>query len=114
MPCPPSTPARAPYRFEPKHTALLLIDMQRGFLEAGGSGAVLGNDVAQLGDVAGQCGALRTWARSARLVHRTNTGGARHRPVRLPTVQARGRLSCGIGDPGPLGHVLVVGVWAAR
>ena len=41
-----------PYRFDPAHTALLMIDMQRDFLEPGGFGSMLGNDVSQLGDVA--------------------------------------------------------------
>ncbi|MDB6174168.1 MAG: isochorismatase [Chthoniobacteraceae bacterium] len=39
-----------PYEFEflPGKTALLIIDMQRDFLEPGGLGEMLGNDVSQL------------------------------------------------------------------
>ena len=37
-----------PYEFVPQHTALLIIDMQRDFLEPGGFGEMLGNDVSQL------------------------------------------------------------------
>ena len=39
-----------PYEFvfEPEHTALLMIDMQRDFMEPGGFGASLGNDVSLL------------------------------------------------------------------
>ena len=37
-----------PYEFIPEHTALLIIDMQRDFLEPGGFGEMLGNDVSQL------------------------------------------------------------------
>jgi isochorismate hydrolase len=37
-----------PFQFEPQHAALLIIDMQRDFLEPGGFGAMLGNDVSQL------------------------------------------------------------------
>ena len=33
------------YEFDPAHTALVLIDMQRDFLEPGGFGETLGNDV---------------------------------------------------------------------
>src|ERR1700730_18100388 len=42
--------AAEPYEFTlaPKHCALLIIDMQRDFLEPGGFGEMLGNDVSQL------------------------------------------------------------------
>src|SRR5260221_5784727 len=36
------------YAFEPRTSALVVIDMQRDFLESGGFGAALGNDVARL------------------------------------------------------------------
>lgn len=38
----------SPYTFDPATTALLVIDMQRDFLEPGGFGESLGNDVAEL------------------------------------------------------------------
>ena len=36
------------FEFQPPHAALLIIDMQRDFLEPGGFGESLGNDVALL------------------------------------------------------------------
>lgn len=36
------------FEFEPGHCALLIIDMQRDFLEPGGFGEMLGNDVSRL------------------------------------------------------------------
>jgi nicotinamidase-related amidase len=99
-----------PYRFEPTYTALLMIDMQRDFLEAGGFGAMLGNDVGQLGDVAAQCGRLLGWARAQGvLIVHTQEAHARDLSDCPPSKRARGHLRCGIGDPGPLGRVLVEG-----
>ena len=73
-------------------TALVIIDMQRDFIEPGGFGAALGNDVALLaGDrarIAGAC--WRPGARAGGLVVHTREA---HRagPVRLPAGQAQPR-----------------------
>ena len=61
-----TVPARPDaFAFDPARTALIVIDMQRDFLEPGGFGAMLGNDVTQLGDVAAQCASTKS--RSASL-----------------------------------------------
>ena len=101
-----------PYHFDldPLHAALVIIDMQRDFLEPGGFGGVLGNDVSLLRrtivPTQGLLGAAR--AASMTVIH-TREG---HRPDLAdlpPAKKARGRLPAGIGDPGPMGRILVRG-----
>ena len=59
-------------------TALIIIDMQRDFLEPGGFGETLGNDVALLGRAVAPCRAVLEAARDAGLlVIHTREG---HRP----------------------------------
>jgi biuret amidohydrolase len=102
----------APYAFalRPEAAALLIIDMQRDFLEPGGFGAALGNDVAHLRGAIAPTRAVLDAARAAgMLVIHTREG---HRPDLsdlAPAKRARGRLPAGIGDPGPMGRILVRG-----
>jgi nicotinamidase-related amidase len=104
--------AARPYEFtlEPPATALLVIDMQRDFLEPGGFGELLGNDVSLLARVIEPLGDVLAAARSAgMMVVHTREG---HRPDLAdcpPSKLARGRLDVGIGSPGPKGRVLVRG-----
>lgn len=99
-----------PLDFEPATTALLMIDMQRDFVEPGGFGEMLGNDVLQLRSAIEPCRRVLEAARQAGLfVVHTREG---HRPDLSdapPAKLARGRLNCGIGDTGPMGRVLVRG-----
>jgi len=44
-----------PYDFDPAHAALVVIDMQRDFVEPGGFGAALGNDVRPLQAIGRRC-----------------------------------------------------------
>jgi nicotinamidase-related amidase len=96
--------------FDPRRTALVMIDMQRDFVEPGGFGESLGNDVSLLGRVVAPAGELLEWARGAGLlvVHTREC----HRPDLSdcpPTKRLRGTPSLRIGDPGPMGRILIDG-----
>ena len=99
-----------PFEFEPASTALLVIDMQRDFLESGGFGEMLGNDVSLLRSTIEPTQRVLAAAREAGLfVIHTREG---HRPDLSDcpeTKLARGHLETGIGDPGPMGRVLIRG-----
>ena len=99
-----------PFRFEPENTALIVIDMQRDFIEPGGFGETLGNDVAQLAAIVPTVAALIAWCRAhgVRVLH-TREG---HRPDLSdcpPAKRRRGAPALRIGDPGTMGRLLVDG-----
>ena len=99
-----------PYSFEPRHTALVVIDMQRDFIEPGGFGAALGNDVSPLRAIVPTVAALIEWcrARDIGVIH-TREG---HRPDLAdcpPAKLKRGDPSTRIGAAGPMGRILVDG-----
>jgi nicotinamidase-related amidase len=91
-------------------TALLMIDMQRDFLEPGGFGEALGNDVSRLAAAVGPCRAvLEAARRRGVLVIHTREG---HRPDMSDAPRAkveRGAPRLRIGDPGPMGRILIRG-----
>ena len=98
------------YSFDPHHTALVMIDMQRDFIEPGGFGATLGNDVSQLAPVVPAAVQLIAWARRLGLtiVHTREC----HRPdlSDCPVAKRlRGKPSLRIGDEGPMGRILIDG-----
>ena len=99
-----------PVTFEPASSALLIIDMQRDFLEPGGFGEMLGNDVSLLRSAIEPTRTVLEATRSANLlIIHTREG---HRPDLAdapPAKLARGKLEVGIGDSGPMGRVLVRG-----
>lgn len=98
------------FRFEPAHTALLVIDMQRDFVEPGGFGASLGNDVAPLRAVVPPLQRVLETARAAELMVVFTREG--HRPDLSdcpPAKRRRGEPAMRIGDVGPMGRILVRG-----
>ncbi len=110
---PTSLPVAAePYPFDwvPSASALVLIDMQRDFLEPGGFGAALGNDVSQLRrTIAPNQRLLAAWRAAGLTVLHTREG---HRPDLSdlpPAKKVRGRGKITIGDVGPMGRILVRG-----
>ncbi|GAA4697571.1 cysteine hydrolase family protein [Phytohabitans rumicis] len=99
-----------PYTFEPATAALLVIDMQRDFLEPGGFGESLGNDVSQLRRTIAPTAALLAGWRAAGLpVIHTREGHLPDLSDCPPAKLARGAPSMRIGDPGPKGRILIRG-----
>jgi biuret amidohydrolase len=100
----------APLSIDVGRTALVIIDMQRDFLEPGGFGETLGNDVSRLQAAVAPCAATLEAARAkGMLIIHTREG---HRPDLSdapPAKIARGEPSMRIGDPGPMGRILVRG-----
>ncbi|HEU0085244.1 MAG TPA: isochorismatase family cysteine hydrolase [Bradyrhizobium sp.] len=91
-------------------TALLIIDMQRDFLEPGGFGETLGNDVSQLARAVEPIAAVLNAAREAGLlVVHTREGHLADLSDAPPAKVERGAPSLRIGDPGPMGRILIRG-----
>lgn len=91
-------------------TAVVIIDMQRDFLEPGGFGESLGNDVSLLAAAIEPCKGLLAAAREqSMLVIHTREG---HLPDMSDAHKAkveRGDPSVRIGQMGPMGRILIRG-----
>jgi biuret amidohydrolase len=108
MPAIPAEPFPFPWR--PGRLGLVVIDMQRDFVEPGGFGASLGNDVTRLQAIVPSLGRLMGAFRAHGLpvVHTREC----HRPDLAdcpPAKRLRGSPSLRIGDLGPMGRVLIDG-----
>lgn len=104
--------AADPYEFglQSGRAALLIIDMQRDFLEPGGFGAALGNDVSLLDRAIAPTRRLLDAARGAgMMVIHTREGHRRDLSDLPPAKRVRGNPVLGIGDAGPMGRILVHG-----
>jgi nicotinamidase-related amidase len=98
------------YSFEPACLALVIIDMQRDFIEPGGFGHALGNDVSRLAPIIPTVAKLLTAFRELGLtvVHTKEC----HHPELIdcpPAKRNRGRGALRIGDEGPMGRILIDG-----
>ncbi len=106
-----TVPAK-PYDFElkPDKAALLIIDMQRDFVEPGGFGEAIGNDVSQLrGSIPPLIALLAAARQSGLFVMHTREG---HKPDLSDlheTKRVRGKADMTIGDEGPMGRILIIG-----
>ena len=106
-----TVPARPyPYALPPGQTALVVIDMQRDFIERGGFGESLGNDVTRLQAIIPTVAALLDLFRAKGwpILHT--------REAHLPDLSdcppakiARGNAHPRIGEDGPMGRLLVRG-----
>jgi biuret amidohydrolase len=101
-----------PYAFElpPGKTMLVVIDMQRDFIEPGGFGESRGNDVTRLQSIIPTTAALIALFRGQRwpILHTREA----HKPDLSdcpPSKINRGRGPQKIGDAGPMGRLLVAG-----
>jgi len=99
-----------PYEFEPAHAALVVIDMQRDFVEAGGFGETLGNNVRLLQAIIPTTRKLLAICRKAGIlvVHTRES----HRPDLSdcpPAKRLRGSPKLRIGDAGAMGRILIRG-----
>ena len=100
----------APLAVDLERSALIIIDMQRDFLEPGGFGEALGNDVSRLAAAVAPCRTVLDAARRrGLLVIHTREGHRSDLSDAPPAKVERGAPSLRIGAPGPMGRILVRG-----
>lgn len=104
--------AAEPYDFPliSAKTALVIIDMQRDFLEPGGFGEALGNNVGLLRTAIAPTAAVLAAARATGMVVvHTREGHRADLSDLSPAKHRRGNFPTRIGDAGPMGRILVRG-----
>jgi len=99
-----------PYALDPEHTALVVIDMQRDFVEPGGFGETLGNDLSPVQEIVPTVAALMALFRRRQwpILHTRES----HKPDLSdcpPAKRRRGNPALRIGEEGPMGRILVRG-----
>ena len=99
-----------PYALDPARTALVVIDMQRDFIEKGGFGDSLGNDVARLeAIIPTTAGLIALFRQEGWTVIHTREA---HKPDLSdcpPSKIRRGNPSFHIGETGAMGRLLIAG-----
>ena len=98
------------YSFPPDKVALIVIDMQRDFVEPGGFGETLGNDVSLLQAIVPTVSRLIGHFREQGwpVIH-TREGHTPDLSDCPPAKRLRGDPSLRIGDDGPMGRILIHG-----
>jgi nicotinamidase-related amidase len=95
------------FAFEPHTAALVIIDMQRDFVDRGGFGEALGNDVSLLRKAVPPTQRVLAACRAAGvMVIHTREGHRADLSDLSPAKKARARF---IGEPGAMGRLLVRG-----
>ncbi|MDM0111468.1 isochorismatase family cysteine hydrolase [Variovorax sp. J22R133] len=98
------------FECEVERTALVIIDMQRDFIEPGGFGETLGNNVALLAAIVPASQAmLEGWRRAGGLVVHTREAHRADLSDCPPAKRNRGNPSLRIGDVGNMGRILIAG-----
>jgi nicotinamidase-related amidase len=98
------------FSFDPAATALIVIDMQRDFIEPGGFGETLGNDISHMQRAIAPTAKLLELFRTNGwpVIHtrETHAGDLSDCP---PAKRERGSPALRIGDTGPMGRILIRG-----
>lgn len=98
------------FPFDPASVALIVIDMQRDFIEPGGFGETLGNDISHMQRAIGPAQQLLELfrARGWPVIH-TRENHASDLSDCPPAKRERGSPALRIGDDGPMGRILIRG-----
>jgi len=99
-----------PFELDISKAALVIIDMQRDFIEPGGFGETLGNNVALLSAIVpATLAMLSAWRLAGGLVVHTRESHLPDLSDCPPAKLNRGNPKLRIGDSGPMGRILVQG-----
>ena len=99
-----------PFLLDAGRVALVVIDMQRDFLEPGGFGETLGNDLAPVRAIVPTVAALLALFRAQGWpIFHTRENHAPDLSDCPPAKRLRGKPSLRIGDPGAMGRILIRG-----